>query len=261
MTQPSNLSPTDREVCLAISRYGCQCMLDKGHAGDHDPKCGWGNHKFPQASRTPSPASQEEKVTSKSGDLKVVHVDWRDAVNRLDEIFSELQTNFHDQWDWMDAHFYLEVLRVTCEDSTTPAPLPAPAGEVDIATVYKVVTGWGFLCKRGFAALSTKGGAEEACRRYNNGDHVWAYEDPSLYDLSKPSVETDKDALRFEEWWDVFAHPRVNRVVEPSMRLLVNDIARRAWEAKAQQPTDKDAPRRAARCIGRSTWSCHSSGA
>ncbi len=33
--------------CMATSKYGCICLLDEGHEGDHDPQCGW-NHKFPQ---------------------------------------------------------------------------------------------------------------------------------------------------------------------------------------------------------------------
>jgi hypothetical protein len=36
------------------------------------------------------------------------------AFAKLDEIFKELQNNpvTHDTWDWMDAHFALEVIRV-----------------------------------------------------------------------------------------------------------------------------------------------------
>jgi hypothetical protein len=33
------------EKCKAVSRYGCMCVMDAGHVGDHDAKCGW-NHRF-----------------------------------------------------------------------------------------------------------------------------------------------------------------------------------------------------------------------
>lgn len=33
-----------------------------------------------------------------------------EAVEELESIFADLQKRFHDQWDWMDAYFYVEVL-------------------------------------------------------------------------------------------------------------------------------------------------------
>ena len=40
-------APPASEKCQAVSRYGCICLLDEGHEGNHDPKCGW-SHKFAQ---------------------------------------------------------------------------------------------------------------------------------------------------------------------------------------------------------------------
>lgn len=48
-----------------------------------------------------------------------------DAIAGLDEIFRDLQTRFHDQWNWMDAAFYVECLRCAIEDLTVrPSPQP-----------------------------------------------------------------------------------------------------------------------------------------
>jgi hypothetical protein len=39
----------------------------------------------------------------------------QEALAKLDGIFRQLQTDFHDQWDWMDAAFSVEVLRCELE--------------------------------------------------------------------------------------------------------------------------------------------------
>lgn len=49
----------------------------------------------------------------------------QEAIARLEEIFTELQepnSATHDAWDWMDAHFQLEVLKSVL--AASPAPIP-----------------------------------------------------------------------------------------------------------------------------------------
>ncbi len=51
-------------------------------------------------------------------------VDWRWAIARLEEIHADLQhpDRFHDQWDWMDAAFAVEVLKATLEPTSPQQP-------------------------------------------------------------------------------------------------------------------------------------------
>src|SRR6185437_4643299 len=50
------------------------------------------------------------------------------AIAKLHEIFKDLQTRFHDQWDWMDAEFSVEVLKAAI-DELRQSTLPATATE------------------------------------------------------------------------------------------------------------------------------------
>lgn len=59
--------------------------------------------------------------------IKIIPVDDNDAIAGLNRIFDDLQTRFHDEWDWMNAGFYVEILRCTIEDlreqqSASPEP-------------------------------------------------------------------------------------------------------------------------------------------
>ena len=38
-----------------------------------------------------------------------------EAITRLRQIHSEVQDKFHDQWDWMDAEYCVEVLKSTID--------------------------------------------------------------------------------------------------------------------------------------------------
>ena len=38
-----------------------------------------------------------------------------EAITRLRQIHSEVQDKFHDQWDWMDAEYCVEVLQSTID--------------------------------------------------------------------------------------------------------------------------------------------------
>lgn len=50
---------------------------------------------------------------------KVITVD--DAEAGMKEIFDDLQTRHHDDWDWLNAHFYLEVLMTTLRSTPKAA--------------------------------------------------------------------------------------------------------------------------------------------
>lgn len=53
-----------------------------------------------------------------------------DAFAGLDEIFRDLQTRFHNQWNWMDAVFYVECLRSAIEDLTALVRTGAVASHI-----------------------------------------------------------------------------------------------------------------------------------
>lgn len=48
------------DKCLATSKYGCICLLDAGHEGKHDSKCGWNHNKWEDASDLSRNQSIEE---------------------------------------------------------------------------------------------------------------------------------------------------------------------------------------------------------
>lgn len=57
--------------------------------------------------------------------IKINLVTWQDAVAGLERIFADLRSpdRFHDQWDWMKAGFYLNILKAEIEESQ-PSTLP-----------------------------------------------------------------------------------------------------------------------------------------
>lgn len=91
--------------------------------------------------REPSMNNQPEGMSDRSVSgkeakmgIKIIPVDDNDAIAGLNRIFDDLQTRFHDEWDWMNAGFYVEILRCTIEDlreqqptSPEPTPIPPPA--------------------------------------------------------------------------------------------------------------------------------------
>lgn len=51
----------------------------------------------------------------------------KEAAEGLREIFKELQdpeTGFHDQWDWMNAEFFVDVLEAYLKDALKVEELP-----------------------------------------------------------------------------------------------------------------------------------------
>jgi uncharacterized Zn finger protein (UPF0148 family) len=61
----------------------------------------------------PSPAPQTQQ-----GFRELKPMTDKDAAAKLREIFNDLQTRFHDQWDWMEAGFSLMVLETYLESVT-----------------------------------------------------------------------------------------------------------------------------------------------
>jgi hypothetical protein len=66
----------------------------------------------------PSPAiSPAEQLPSELPPVRIRTISAEDARLGLEGIFGYLQKNFHDQWDWMKAHFYLAILGAEIGDS------------------------------------------------------------------------------------------------------------------------------------------------
>lgn len=92
-------------------------------------ECGYPDHTHPGrhcdkfiSSPSPAATTQPEDV----GEVQVMTVTWQDAVKSLEAIFYDLQApnRFHDQWDWMEAYFNLNVLKATIADLTQPGLKP-----------------------------------------------------------------------------------------------------------------------------------------
>jgi hypothetical protein len=78
-----------------------------------------------KSEETPSTAPRDATLKPKPGGLQMRVVTTADAIAGLDEIFRDLQTRFHDQWNWIDAAFYVECLRCTIEDLTARPLAPS----------------------------------------------------------------------------------------------------------------------------------------
>jgi hypothetical protein len=64
-----------------------------------------------------------------------------EAFARLERIFKELQENpvTHDTWDWMDAHFSLEVIRILHLRAVKEAKIEGLKEALDIASNWDEV--------------------------------------------------------------------------------------------------------------------------
>lgn len=114
-----------------MSEQWCEeCGHAKTHHGDGmEPACAWETcactgFMTTHPSKKPSGAREEsealETLPHKVKFLKPMTD--KEAAAKLREIFDDLQTRFHDQWDWMDAEFSLQVL----EAHLAPGPSLLP---------------------------------------------------------------------------------------------------------------------------------------